>query len=271
MDQYTDLGGAHVRYRVVGNGEEAIIFIHGSSLSLEMWTNQVSSPLLSRYKLITFDLLGHGGSEKGERASALYSLSGLAGLLPELVAKLGLRRYIFAGISLGATIIAEAAPLLGSCQGYFLASSPIINNEFNPVVILKPSPHMQVMMAAQPTRKEVRDFILSDGGSLTEDQILSIIESFENTDTRFRPALGAALGQAAWTDEIANLRKTGKPVCMVEGKFDGLASYEYLEGSGIKKWKEKIFWFDCGHMINWEMPEDFNRLLASYANDIFES
>ena len=40
-----------------------IFFIHGNSGSANVWRKQVESSLLNDYRLITIDLLNHGGSD----------------------------------------------------------------------------------------------------------------------------------------------------------------------------------------------------------------
>jgi non-heme chloroperoxidase len=41
-----------------------ILLIHGISQSHLCWFKQFSSPLRERYRLVTYDLRGHGGSDK---------------------------------------------------------------------------------------------------------------------------------------------------------------------------------------------------------------
>ena len=49
-------------YGDVGNDE--ILFVHGFGQSRLSWSKQTSSFLIERYRVVTFDLRGHGNSDK---------------------------------------------------------------------------------------------------------------------------------------------------------------------------------------------------------------
>ena len=58
-------GGTRLRAREWGNPEgPAILFIHGWSQCDQCWTAQVGGPLGARFRMVTFDIRGHGMSEK---------------------------------------------------------------------------------------------------------------------------------------------------------------------------------------------------------------
>ncbi|MBX2857514.1 MAG: alpha/beta fold hydrolase [Cellvibrionaceae bacterium] len=84
-----------------GEGEP-IVFIHGVGLSHRMWFAQ--SQFKSRYRVIRYDLLGHGGSPLlGPEASLLEFTRQLANLLDYLE----IRSCSVVGFSLGALIAQE--------------------------------------------------------------------------------------------------------------------------------------------------------------------
>ena len=67
FDISTVEGGGGVPLNVVETGNPrgpAILFIHGMSQSYLAWLPQLRSSLATRYRLIAFDLRGHGGSGK---------------------------------------------------------------------------------------------------------------------------------------------------------------------------------------------------------------
>ena len=47
----------------------AIVFIHGFSQCHLSWTNQIASPLADSFRLVTYDIRGHGASGKPEDAN----------------------------------------------------------------------------------------------------------------------------------------------------------------------------------------------------------
>jgi non-heme chloroperoxidase len=68
LDPKTVVGGGGVKLAVTDTGPESgaqpILFMHGLSQSRMLWARQFDSFLADRYRLVAFDLRGHGDSEK---------------------------------------------------------------------------------------------------------------------------------------------------------------------------------------------------------------
>jgi 3-oxoadipate enol-lactonase len=88
-----------IYYKITGEGEP-LLFIHGLGSSMRSWQMQV--PVFSsHYKVITFDLRGHGRSDKPlER----YSISMFAADTAELMKSLGITSAHVVGFSLGGMV-----------------------------------------------------------------------------------------------------------------------------------------------------------------------
>ena len=80
-----------------------VVFIHGLGNDRTRWAGQVGA-LSPRYRVITFDNMGHGESVK---PPGPYDLAMFVDFLHELVEELGLERFALVGFSLGA-LIAQA-------------------------------------------------------------------------------------------------------------------------------------------------------------------
>jgi len=94
----------HVRdidlyYEVTGQGEP-ILFIHGLGSSTRDWEPQVSF-FSQRYRVVTFDVRGHGRSDK---PPGPYSISLFAADTAELIKALGIAPAHVVGISMGGMI-----------------------------------------------------------------------------------------------------------------------------------------------------------------------
>jgi len=87
------------RYRLEGSGPD-LVLIHGVSDQLEGWDGVVER-LKDRYRLLRFDLRGHGETDK---PAGPYSLEDFAEDLAELASSLGVERFHLAGYSLGGLI-----------------------------------------------------------------------------------------------------------------------------------------------------------------------
>ena len=97
--------GVEIAYTVEGRGEPSLVFVHGWSCDKSYWSNQVKvfSP---EYKVVTIDLAGHG--ESGLERSD-YTLQSFGEDVAAVVNKLGLKKIILIGHSMGGPVIIEAA------------------------------------------------------------------------------------------------------------------------------------------------------------------
>jgi pimeloyl-ACP methyl ester carboxylesterase len=83
----------------------AIVLLHGFDGSLRWW-DSVTPALATRYRVIRFDLLGHGGSAK---PSSGYSMEHQAQLVDETLLKLGVHRALIIGHSMGGLVATALA------------------------------------------------------------------------------------------------------------------------------------------------------------------
>lgn len=94
-----------IAYTVEGKGEPALVFVHGWSCDKSYWSNQVKA-FSPKYKVVTIDLAGHG--ESGLERSD-YTLQSFSEDVAAVVNKLGLKKIIIIGHSMGGPVIIEAA------------------------------------------------------------------------------------------------------------------------------------------------------------------
>lgn len=100
--------GVEIAYNVNGNSETALIFVHGWSCNKSYWSSQINA-FNDKYKVITIDLAGHGESGL-ERENFTVELFGED--VASVVNKLGLKKVILIGHSMGGSVIIEAAKRL---------------------------------------------------------------------------------------------------------------------------------------------------------------
>jgi pimeloyl-ACP methyl ester carboxylesterase len=97
--------GVPIHYEVKGKGEPALVFIHCWSCDRTLWENQV--PVFSKnHRVVTIDLPGHGESGKGR---SNWSIEGYGEDVTRVVTKLGLKRVVLIGRSMGGPVALEAA------------------------------------------------------------------------------------------------------------------------------------------------------------------
>jgi pimeloyl-ACP methyl ester carboxylesterase len=99
-------GGDTLQVREAGPpAAPTIVLLHGFAGSLHWWEREV--PLLdTRYHVLSFDLLGHGGSSK---PSGGYSMEHQAQLVDEALHRLGVHRALIVGHSMGGLVATALA------------------------------------------------------------------------------------------------------------------------------------------------------------------
>src|SRR6266536_1050655 len=97
--------GVPIHYSVQGKGEPALVFIHCWTCDSHLWDKQVS--VFARdHRVVTIDLPGHGESGKDRKD---WSIEGYGDDVKRVVTKLGLRRVVLIGSSMGGPVALEAA------------------------------------------------------------------------------------------------------------------------------------------------------------------
>jgi pimeloyl-ACP methyl ester carboxylesterase len=107
-----DMPGGDLQVREDGPRDApAVVMLHGFACSIGWW-DQMTPALARDHRVIRFDLLGHGGSEKPKEG---YGMESQARLVAGALDRLGVRRAAVVGHSMGgsiATALAEQRPAL---------------------------------------------------------------------------------------------------------------------------------------------------------------
>ncbi len=100
--------GTPISYEVFGEGETALVFVHGWSCDSRYWREQV--PVFSKkYRVVVLDLAGHGHSGMARKK---YTMGAFGEDVKAATEAAGGRRAILVGHSMGGSVIAEAARLM---------------------------------------------------------------------------------------------------------------------------------------------------------------
>ncbi|WP_439596235.1 alpha/beta fold hydrolase [Falsiroseomonas sp.] len=86
-----------------------ILFIHGFSQAALCWTRQFTGVLAQHFRLVAFDLRGHGHSQKPEAAEAYRSGDLWADDVAAVIAALQLHRPVLVGWSFGGRVLGAVA------------------------------------------------------------------------------------------------------------------------------------------------------------------
>ena len=101
----TSADGLRIAYEAAGEGTTALVFVHGWSCDRSYWSGQFQ-PFSREYRVVAVDVGGHGESGLGRKS---WTMASFGGDVAAVVEKLGLRRAILIGHSMGGDVIMEAA------------------------------------------------------------------------------------------------------------------------------------------------------------------
>src|SRR5262245_60797096 len=113
---------------VRGQGDTALVFLHGWCGDRAYWKHQVDA-FAADYRVVTLDQAGHGESGKDRKA---WSVSGLAGDVEAVVKALGLKRVILVGHSMGGPVALLAARRMPGTIVAVVGVDTLQNAEFEP-------------------------------------------------------------------------------------------------------------------------------------------
>ncbi len=100
MPKTTLESGLRIHYQLVGEGPD-LVMVHGLTGNLAIWHLQMVPELAEHFRVLTYDLRGHGHSDTPPSG---YTLDAMAGDLLGLLDALEIERPLIAGHSYGADI-----------------------------------------------------------------------------------------------------------------------------------------------------------------------
>ena len=109
-------GGGGLRLHVQEWGDRngpPILFIHGWSQSQLCWSRQTAGPLARDFRLVTFDLRGHGVSEKPLEVESYVDARHWADDLNAVIGQLELDRPVLVGWSYGGYVVTDYVAAYG--------------------------------------------------------------------------------------------------------------------------------------------------------------
>lgn len=258
---YVGVDHGTLYYEECGEGQP-VILVHGHSLDHRMWDGQFAD-LARDYRVIRYDLRGYGLSSPQTEDFQFTHVEDLVALMDSL----HIEKAHVVGLSLGGYI---GADMLGwfpeRMLSAFLASG---NVRMSP----GPSEPMDAEEAARRDReiaelkrkgvdvmkREWFEGLMKSGGSRRERMRKPLWQMIQDWDA-WQP-LHKEVRVVAGKDAFRQLktRKSDVPVLIVEGKSPGNKFPEHPEILDYLPNGRMLVLEDCGHMMNMERPEEFNK------------
>lgn len=253
-----------VDYRDQGTGP-AVIFLHAFPLNQSMWNDQTSA-LSNRYRTITMDLRGFGGSDAPQGP---YLMDQMAADVRALITALNIEQAVLVGLSMGGYIS------LAFCRDYPDAIRAMVLADTRAGA---DTPEARDRRLKSAVKAE------TDGAAAIAAEVVPSL--LGRTSLESRPAVvervrdmieanspvgiaGAQRGMAERVDSTTVVAAINFPVMVIVGAEDTLTPISEAEKlrDSIPGARLTII-EQAGHLSNVERPEEFNTVLKQFIDSL---
>ena len=263
-------GGVKLHVREWGNpAGPALLFIHGWSQSDLCWLNQVRGDLTATFRIVTFDLRGHGLSEKPTKPEHYADGQLWADDVASVIDQTGLEKPILVAWSYGGYIVADYLRAYGDSR---IGSINLVGAG----VLLRPPAfhHIGPGMLDNVQGMCARDLAANIAATrrflgactskpLGDDEVAAALGWNMVVPSTVR---GALLSRKLDSSDI--LANVSVPVLVTHGRDDTIVLPSMAERTLTVCPAATVSWYDgVGHMPFWEVPDRFDHELAGLARN----
>ncbi|MGR8919883.1 MAG: acetoin dehydrogenase dihydrolipoyllysine-residue acetyltransferase subunit [Gammaproteobacteria bacterium] len=253
---FVEAGGYKLRYSRMGEGDEAIVLVHGFGGDADRWLF-TQQPLAEKASVYAFDLPGHGQSTK---TVADASVPGLAAVVVAFMDAVGIARARLVGHSLGGAIALQVAlDHPDRVTGLSLIAPAGLGPDINAEYIAG--------FVAANSRKEMKPLLqqLVADPELVNRSLVNDMLNYKRIDG-VPEALGAIAdgfisGGVQSADLAPRLGDLGVPVQVIWGSEDKIIPASHADGLPDNVEVRVLDGF--GHLVQLEAAAEVNGLLGA--------
>ena len=242
----------------------AILFIHGYAQSSLSWSKQVEDPdLAGAFRLVTFDLRGHGMSDKPDGDAYYKEGQRWADDVGAIIEALGLDKPVLVAWSYGGRVVGDYLTHRGegAIGGLNLVDATFAGGNpewFGPgVANIEPMTSNDLRTMIEGTRAFLHACFSIQPSA---EEFATMLAFNMMVPRHVRIALGGRPSEyeAAW-------KALTVPVLVTHGVDDQLLTIAMgRHGASLIEGAQTSFMEGIGHAPFWEAPERFNRELAAF-------
>ncbi len=242
----------------------AVLFIHGYAQAGLCWTHQVGDPAIAHLRLVTYDLRGHGASDKPLGGHYYRESRPWADEVQAIITQCGLERPVLVGWSYGGRIICDYLAAYGSDSLAGLVFVDAVTDtarhfygSCNALMRQMTDAEPEVCIAA------TRAFLRACFHTQPEPDLF---ETLLAASMMAPPQVRAAMGRPA---EHGHLLDTlGIPALVIHGLEDQVITRAMAEYIAASMSGARLEWLATGHAPFLENPSRFNGLLGDFLHSL---
>ncbi len=263
------LASDDIGYRDSGGTGLPILFIHGICGSKEVFEHQFSGPLKDMFRLIAFDLPGHGASADAAHPAESYSIHALTNVAVDVMNYLRLPKALIVGWSLGGHIAMEMMERFPERLAGVLATGapPLAPGTIATMQAFHLHSGMLLGRKAQFTTRDAEHWqSLCYGADADGMHFAAILRA----DGRMRPETTKSLLKGGIADQRRVVETSPVPLALVNGDKDPIVRVKYLDHLAYANlWDGHPHLIEgAGHAAFLSYPNSFNMLLHRFASDM---
>jgi len=253
--QFIDVAGRRIRHRLLGEGSDVVVMVHGFGGSLETWEANQGDIAAAGHVVAALDLPGHGESSLDVGTG---SLDDLAAVVREYLDVVGIRRAHFVGHSMGAALclaLTDHDP--ARVRSLTLIGPAGLGQKINADFI-----RGLIAVRARQEIVPLLGMLFANPGRVPENLLQRMVE-YKQREGVTEALTKIATSRYAGTPSGRQLRDVAGavPTQMIWGLEDRVipppAPGEFARADVLVRVLPH-----CGHMVQFEAAEEVNRLVA---------
>jgi len=245
--------GAKVSFTQMGKGKPAIVFVHGWANRASIW-DETMSHFSGKYRTVAVDLFGSDESYKRRND---WSMALFGEDVAAVIEKMNFNHVVLVGFSMGAPVIAETAKLLPEKITVLVLVDELqdVEMKYAPETVAVMDSILMDLVTA-PTNEK-----LVNGGFYKKNPG----ESFQRIDAMLKGSSRSGWRKSLqsyfkWVNEecIESFKQIKAPVTAINSDMEPTKVEAFRKYA--PSFQAKVI-PDVGHLVFWDNPEEFNRLL----------